>query len=173
MQAGSDSQRDAVNNERRKSMSEVAVKFFFPTKIAFMQKEGPCTEVVKSLEHLTQALQQKSIKLAGPPMAVLDIDPKSFDPQKVRYEACCPISGKVKGESEIKGKEVERGIYACLTHSGPIAQLSSSYSVLLKWIEENGYRVNGPIREVYEKGVGQAGGNSQEFTIELQFPVRK
>ena len=154
-------------------MSEAAIKFFFPTKIAFMQKEGPRTEVIKSLEYLAQALQEKKVKPAGPPMAILDIDPKSFDPQKMRYEACCPISGKVKGETEIKGREIERGVYACLTHSGPAGQLPDTYTALLKWIEENGYRINGPVREVYEKGIGQGEGNSPDFTIELQFPVRK
>jgi effector-binding domain-containing protein len=154
-------------------MSEVAIKFFFPDKIAFMEKEGPRAEVTKALEHLSQALQEKRVKPTGPPMALLHIDPKSFDPQKMRYEACCPISGKVKGEGALKGREIERGIYACLAHSGPIEKLPESYAAILKWIEENGYRVNGSIREVYEKGIGQGGGNSPEFTIEIQFPVRK
>jgi len=154
-------------------MSEVAIKFFFPDKIAFMEKEGPRTDVTKSLEHLSQVLQVKKVKPSGPPMALLHIDPKSFDPQKMRYDACCPISGKVKGEGDVKGREIERGVYACLSHSGSIEKLPDSYAAILKWIEENGYRINGPIREVYEKGIGASAGSPQEYLIEIQFPVRK
>jgi effector-binding domain-containing protein len=154
-------------------MSEVATKFFFPDKIAFMEKEGSRAEVTKALEQLSEALREKKVKATGPPMAVLHIDPKSFDPQKMRYDACCPISGKVKGEGALKGREMERGIYACLAHSGPIEKLPESYAAILKWVEENGYRINGSIREVYEKGIGVAGGSTQEYLIEVQFPVRK
>ena len=106
-------------------------------------------------------------------MGVFHDDPKSFDPQKAHYEVCYPISGKVKGEGEVKGKELEKGAFACITHSGPVEKLPDAYREILKWIEENGYQIAGSTREIYHKGTGEAGGGPQEVIIEVQFPVRK
>jgi len=154
-------------------MSEVSIKFFMPMKVASLGKEGPYEEVGKSLEQLSRSLKEKKVKLAGAAMGLFHDDPKAFDPKKARYEVCFPISGKIKGEGEVKGKELEKGAFACITHSGPIEKISVAYNAILKWIEENGYRIAGPAREIYQKGIGEEGGNLQECLIEVQFPVRK
>ena len=154
-------------------MSEVSVKFFMPMKVASLEKKGPRQEVGKALAQLTRSLQEKKVKLAGTAMGVFHDDPKSFDPQKAHYEVCYPISGKVKGEGEVKGKELEKGAFACITHSGTLEKLPETYQEILKWIEESGYRIVGPNREVHHKGMGESGGPPQDYLIELQFPVRK
>jgi effector-binding domain-containing protein len=154
-------------------MSEVSVKFFMPMKVASMEKKAPREEVGKTVAHLSKSLQEKKVKVAGAPMGLLHDDIKSIDPQKAHYEVCIPISGKVKGEGEVKGKELEKGAFACITHSGPIEKLPDSYKTILKWIEENGYTIAGPTREIYQKGIGEAGGIPQECLIEIQLPIRK
>lgn len=154
-------------------MPEVSIKFFMPLKVGAIEKEGPRPELEKALNQLSQSLKEKKVKLAGPAMGVFHDDPKSFDPQKARYDVCFPISGKIKGEGEVKGKELEKGAFACITHSGPIEKLPDTYKTILKWIEENGYMIAGPTREIYQKGIGEAGGSPQECLIEVQLPVRK
>ena len=154
-------------------MSDISVKFFMPMKVASTEKKGPREEMGKVFEQISQVLKEKKVKLAGTPMALLHEDAKGIDLQKAHFEVCLPISGKVKGEGEIKGKELERGAFACITHSGPSEKLPEAYQELLKWIEENGYRIVGVSREVHLKGMGESGGQPQECIIELQFPVRK
>jgi len=154
-------------------MSEVSIKFFLPMKVASTEKKGPREEMGKVVEQISQALKEKRVKLAGAPMALLHEEPKGIDLQKVHLEVCIPISGKVKGGGEIKGKELATGAFACITHSGPIEKLPEAYDAMLKWIEENGYRISGPGREVHHKGMGEAGGTPQEPLIEVQLPVRK
>jgi len=154
-------------------MPEVSVKFFMPVKVASLEKKGPREEVGKTVAQISKALQEKKVKVAGAPIGLLDEEIKAFDPQKAQYEVCIPISGKIKGEGEVKGKELAQAAFACITHSGPIQKLPDAYTIILKWVEENGYRIAGPIREVYHKGAGEAGPNPQDVMIEIQFPVRK
>jgi len=154
-------------------MSEVSVKFFMPMKVASMEKKSPREEVGKTVAQLSKSLQEKKVKHSGAPMGLFHDDIKSIDPQKAHYEVCIPISGKVKGEGEVKGKELEKGAFACVTHTGPVEKLPDAYNLILKWVEENGYMISGPTREVYHKGTGEAAGGPQEVIIEVQFPVRK
>jgi AraC family transcriptional regulator len=154
-------------------MSEVSIKFLMAIKFASIEKEGPVAEVGKTLEQLSQFLKEKKIKVTGPAMGLLHDDPKSFNPQKARYEVCLPISGKFKEEGGVKIKEMEKGAFACITHSGPIEKLPDTYKTILRWIEENGYMIAGPTREIYQKGFGEAGAIPQEFLIEIQLPIKK
>lgn len=154
-------------------MSEISIKFFTPLKVASMEKEGKREEIGKALEQLSQSLKEKKVKITGTAIGVFHYDPKAFDPQKAHYEVCFPISGKIKGEGEVRGKELGKGVFACITHSGPIENLLESYHTILKWIEENGYQISGPPREIYQKGVGEAGSSLQECLVEIQIPIRK
>lgn len=154
-------------------MPDISIKFFMPMKVASMEKKGPREEMGKVFEQISQTLKEKKVKLAGTPMALLPEDAKEIDPQKAHFEVCLPISGKVKGGGEVKDKELEKGAFACMTHSGPLEKLPDSYQAILKWIEENGYRIVGSGREVHHKGMGESGGQPNEYLIELQFPVRK
>jgi len=154
-------------------MPEVSIKFFMPIKVASLEKKGPREEVGKALQRLAQFLKERKVKLAGIPLGVFHDDPRSWDFQRAHYEVCFPISGKIRGEGEVKGKELEKGAFACITHSGPIEKLPDVYREILKWIEENGYQITGASREVYHKGIGEAEGSPQECLIEVQFPVTK
>ncbi len=154
-------------------MSEISVKFFMPLKVASIEKEAPREELGKALEQLSQSLKAKNIKIVGTAMGVFHGDPKSFDPQKVHYEVCFPISGKIKGEGEVKGKELEKGAFACITHLGSLEKLPETYRMLLNWVEENGYQISGPIREIYPTGIPEMGDSQRDYPIEIQIPVRK
>jgi len=154
-------------------MSEVSIKFLMNVKLASTEKKTPREEITKAVEQLSQSLKDKKIKLAGCALGLLHEDPKTVDLQKTHYEVCLPISGKLKEEGELKGKELEKGAFACMTHSGPAEKLPDSYATLMKWIEDNGYRVAGSTREVYQKGIGEPGGSPQECLIEIQCPVKR
>ena len=154
-------------------MSEVSIKFFMPMKVASTDKKGPREEMGKVIDQISQVLKEKKVKVAGTPMSLLHEDPKGLDLQKAHLEFCIPISGRVKGDAQVKDKELEKGAFACITHSGPMEKLPEAYQAILKWIEDNSYRIAGAGREVYHKGMGQSAGQPQEYLIELQFPVRK
>lgn len=71
---------------------------------------------------------------------------------------------------------------ACLIHTGRYEDLPQAFSVLLGWIEHNGYTIAGPTRELYLRfGADQAAyrlpeayltENAADFVTELQIPVK-
>jgi len=142
-------------------------------KVASTGKEGSLGEIGKAMEELSQSLQEKKVKLAGSTTRLFHGDPKAMDPRTAQYELCVPISGKLKGASTVQDKELEKGAFACITHTGSVDNIKEAYNAILKWIEENGYRIAGSAREVYHKGVKETGMDSQNIMVELQFPVRK
>jgi AraC family transcriptional regulator len=154
-------------------MSEISIKFFMPMKVASTGREGPLGEIGKAMEELSQSLKEKKVKLAGSAMRLFHGDPKALDPRTAQYELCVPISGRLKGAGNVQDKELEKGAFACITHSGSIDNIQESYKAVLKWIEENGYRIAGAPREVFHKGLKETGIDSQNIMVELQFPVQK
>ncbi len=104
-------------------------------------------------------------------MALIHDDPKTVDLSKAQCEICLPITGKIKKESAVKDKELAKGAFACITHQGSLEKLADTYQIILKWIEENGYMIAGPVREIYHQGLNKV--RQEDYVIELQFPVRK
>jgi DNA-binding transcriptional MerR regulator len=61
---------------------------------------------------------------------------------------------------------------ACLTIHGGYENLKDANFAMMRWIEQNGYQMAGPDRELYIKGPGE-GVNPAEYVTEIQFPVER
>ena len=53
---------------------------------------------------------------------------------------------------------------------GAYNSLSSSYEIVLKYVEDNGYKIIGPIRESYIDGIWNKEDES-EWLTEIQIPI--
>jgi effector-binding domain-containing protein len=63
---------------------------------------------------------------------------------------------------------------ACIVNEGPYATLFEPYDALGKWIDENGYRIVGPARELNIMLPVQMGDQTDPNTInEILFQVKK
>ena len=60
---------------------------------------------------------------------------------------------------------------ACIHHKGSYDTLGQSYARVLKYIEEHGYEICGPIRESYIDGVWNK--EREEWLSEIQVPIKK
>ena len=68
--------------------------------------------------------------------------------------------------TELPGVE----LMACTVHRGPWLDLPRGYMSLGRWIDDNGYQITGPGREIFHN----IGPKADETTVtELQFPVQK
>ena len=68
--------------------------------------------------------------------------------------------------------EIPETMAACAYHKGSYDSFSKSYERVLRFIEDNGYEVNGPIRESYIDGVWNRE-KEEEWLSEVQIPVRR
>jgi len=60
---------------------------------------------------------------------------------------------------------------ACIIHEGSFEALGGTYGQLMSWVEANGYRMAGPVREVYLRG--PESGDPSGYVTEIQLPIAK
>jgi effector-binding domain-containing protein len=61
---------------------------------------------------------------------------------------------------------------ACVVHEGSYERIGETYDHLMAWVEANGYRPSGPVREVYLRGP-ESGGDPSGYVTEIQLPVER
>jgi DNA-binding transcriptional MerR regulator len=133
-----------------------------------MEQIGPILDSLfdKVFTHITQ----HGATIAGPAITVY-YDPE-FRERDVNVGACMPIQGPLSDGEQVKVIELPAvKTMASVIHRGSFSTLNQAYNAILKWIEANGYRINGFNREVnleYERG-----GDQSKFVSEVQFPVEK
>jgi DNA-binding transcriptional MerR regulator len=90
-------------------------------------------------------------------------------------EVCEPIQGGLAPGGKVKVHRLPAvETMACTVHAGPFMTIGEAYDAILKWVDENGYQVTGPGREVYLQESKPAGNQNDPGTVtEIQFPVAK
>ncbi|MDW8800314.1 MerR family transcriptional regulator [Clostridium sp. A1-XYC3] len=120
---------------------------------------------------LTAHLEANNAKIIAPCRAIY-YDP-GYKESDVDIEVMSCIASNVPETDRIKVKElpyVESS--ACVIHKGSYENINMAYNALLKWIEENGYKIVGPNRELYLDGEWSTN-NPEEYITEIQVPVEK
>lgn len=85
-------------------------------------------------------------------------------------EAAIPIDRAIPSSDRVQVYELPQAQVAAVVHHGEFENFQQGHVALLKWIEENGYRVVGHYRELYIKHDPDDTANS---TTEIQYPVEK
>jgi len=85
-------------------------------------------------------------------------------------EAVVSVDRMLKGNDKVKVYELPPAQVASVIHQGNFAEFTHGHAALLEWIDDNGYKIVGPYREIYIKH-----NKSQlaDSTTEIQFPVEK
>jgi effector-binding domain-containing protein len=95
------------------------------------------------------------------------------DEPQIDAEVCEPVSGAIPeggGVTVHTLPKVEQA--ASAIHHGPFATLTEAYNAIAKWIDANGYRCTGPVREIYLQVPQRPGDQNDPKTVtEIQFPV--
>lgn len=91
---------------------------------------------------------------------------------EIPVEAAVAIYEKIPSNEKVWVYELP-GVeeMACTVHRGSFTSLGLAYKSLLEWVEKNGYRIIGSIREVYLQF--ERGGDESHYVTEVQVPVEK
>jgi DNA-binding transcriptional MerR regulator len=117
-----------------------------------------------------------------PPFSVYYDD--EYREKDVDAEVAVPLKYAIPESELIRVRQFPRlSNVACVVHVGDYSAIDQAYNTLLAWIEANGYRMVGPIRELYlrygadglnfELPQTYLGGDSNEYVTELQLSVEK
>ena len=96
------------------------------------------------------------------------------DEPEIDAEVCAPLHSPTPPRERVQVHElpaVER--MACAVHHGPFVTIGEAYKAIITWIETNGYRINGPCREVYLRCAEKGSQTDPNTVTEIQFPVEK
>jgi len=122
---------------------------------------------------LVAYLEQHKVKPVGPCFTLYYDD--EYKEQDVDAEVCEPVSADtpLSNQGRVKIYDLPAiETMACVIHQGSYDTIGQAYSALLAWIDANGYRIVGPNREVYLRGV-ESGDDPSTYVTEVQFPVAK
>jgi effector-binding domain-containing protein len=162
-----------IEQEDTMSTYDVVIKKIEPQTVASLREVIPVPQDVgKMFERLFTYLGQKGVRPAGPPSAIWH-DPE-YHEGDIDTEVVAPIADALPASNGIKTVQlpcVEN--MACAIHQGSYEGFSQAYAAIMGWIAANGYRVAGPVREIYLRGPGPTPTDPATYVTEIQVPVEK
>ena len=93
-----------------------------------------------------------------------------FRDEHILIETCEAVTEKKEDSALVKFRELPEITAACIFHKGSYSNFSESYAAILRFIEENGYKICGNIRENYIDGIWNKE-SVDEWLTEIQLPV--
>ena len=162
-----------IEQEDSMSSYEVIIKKIEPQTVASLREVIPTPQDVgKMFEKMFTYVGQQGVRPAGPPSAIWH-DP-DYHEGDIDTEVVVPIPDALPASNGIKTVQLP-GVasMACAIHQGSYEGFSQAYAAIMGWIAANGYRVAGPIREIYLRGPGPTPTDPSTYVTEIQIPVEK
>ena len=161
-----------IEQEETMSTQEVALKKIPAQAVASVRDVIPTlSDIGQLFGEVFAYLGRHRISPAGPPLGIYH--DQEFCEQDADVEVAVPVAGSVPEGERMKMRELPAiEEMACIIHQGSYETVGGTYGKLMAWIEANGYRMAGPVREVYVRGP-ESGGDSSTYVTEIQLPVEK
>ena len=177
---------------RIRQMSESSKHAAYDVVLRDIQTELAATyrEVAVDDDRIQQMFDMVETYIAGFDGARADKPPLSiyydeeYREKDMDIEVAVPLRYPIPENESIRVRQMPRlSQVACVVHVGEYTDIYQAYNGLLAWIEANGYRMEGPIREVYlrygadgldfELPPTYLGSPALEYVTELQLSVEK
>ena len=154
------------------STQEVALKKIPAQAVASVRDVIPTfSDLGQLFGEIFAYLGQHRISPAGPPIGIYH--DHEFREENVDAEVAVPVIGTIPEGDRVKERELPAiEEMACTVHEGSYETVGATYGQLMAWIEVSGYRMTGPVREVYLRGP-ESGGDPSTYVTEIQLPVGK
>lgn len=135
-------------------MIEISIVDEEPQLVAGMRRKGRYKEIAEMLPALFQYVLSRRGKISGPPLYLwhersVQEAQKADEAGNADIEVCIPIIAKISESDEVKCYVLPGGRNAQIVHKGPYEACGQTYERLFAWLEENGLKLTGPIRESY------------------------
>ena len=134
--------------------------------------------LTRMFDEVGEHLNRSGVQCVGPAIALyhqsqlVRAGDKHENPD---VEAALPIAGPAPESNRVKVRELPPTEMAFAVHRGSFSGLPLAKQAIFAWVEANGYRRAGPVREVYlhHDPDHQANEDSPRHVTEVQFPVAK
>jgi effector-binding domain-containing protein len=162
-----------IEQEDVMSKYDVVIKKVDALKVASLRGVVPTPPDQGTLwRELDGYLARHHVHPSGPCLSLYHDDEhkeKDWD-----IEVCEPIADEVPAGERVAVQMLpSMHTMACTIHEGPFATLSEAYEAIMRWVDENGFQIVGPVREVYLKEPKNGSQTDPETVTEIQIPVEK
>ncbi len=155
-------------------MADVSIQQIGPLNVAFKFVRGPFEQIPQAFGELYPWLEHYGLHPAGMPQVLYITDPKVTPLEENEWEVWAPIAGGAgltgPDEHGFGVKRIEPETMATSVFTGSWDAIAPFYDEVLAWLEANGYRPSGPIREVYYDGPEVP---PDQNRTEIQIPVTR
>lgn len=93
-----------------------------------------------------------------------------YQEKNISYRYSCAVTKEGVSTDTIKFKKLEKVNAACVYHKGHYSNIGQAYGYVIKFIEENGYKIKGFPRERYIDGIWNKE-NVEDWLTEIQVPI--
>jgi AraC family transcriptional regulator len=135
--------------------------------IVYLEHMGPYNQMGELFARLGKYGAQK--QLTGQMVGIYYDDPQVVPTASLRSEVGMVVPEGFEPDSGYKVKELpeQKVVYAVI--KGPYAETANEYPYIYRWIEEKGYKTNGPVREIYLKADPDV--PADQLKTEVQIPI--
>jgi DNA-binding transcriptional MerR regulator len=163
-----------IEQENSMSKYDVVIKKVEALKVASVRGVVPKPPDQRSLWGvLLDYLEGNKVRMIGTPFAIYH-DPE-FKDRDYDIEVVMPIADNIASNKDVTVYSLpgfEK--MACVVHNGSFATIGEAYDAVAKWIDQNGYKIVGPPRELNLTLPKVPGDQNDPNTVnEIQFPVEK
>ena len=124
------------------------------------------------MPRIGREVEKLGIECSVPDYCYIEYLEQGYHEENIKVNICQAIQ-KTKAKSDIISYEDKNEqLAACIYHKGSYAKFPESYQAILKYIEDNNYKICGNIREVYIDGVWNKD-SEDEWLSEIEIPVKK
>lgn len=155
-------------------MDEITIVNIKPQLVAGITKTGSYKLIAELLPKLYGYAVSKGAQFSGPSVflchevtveKVMEADKNGT----ANVEVAAPIASNIPETNEIKCYTLPGGSMAKTIHKGPYEECGPTYEKLYKWIEEQGKKISGPVREVYLNDPNEV--QKEEILTEIYAPI--
>jgi effector-binding domain-containing protein len=160
-----------IEQEHTMPNYEIVIKKAEPFQAATLRDVIPTYDSIGRLyAELANVMREGGLHPTGPCAAIYYDE--GYQEEDVDVEVLYPVAGDLPPHQRVSVRTI-KGVeqVAALVHNGPYEGFQKAYQALIGWIEDNGYAICGPNREIYLQDATD-GRPPEDYVTEIQFPVR-
>jgi DNA-binding transcriptional MerR regulator len=183
-QMKAEEQRLARLEARIRQMNEAPAHAAYDVVVRAIEPELAATDRIQQMFDLleTYIVGFEGARADKPPFSIYYDD--EYREKDMDVEVAVPLKYAVPENALLRVRHLP-GLsdVACVVHTGEYREVYRAYNALLAWIEAHGYRMQGPVREVYlrygadgldfELPSTYLGNDQHEYVTELQCAVER
>lgn len=151
----------------------VLVKELPEVTVAYMQRRiNAYDDLFQMMPLMGSKMEKAGCQCALPEYCFTQYLEPMYKEKQILIETCEAVTAMGTDTETLKFKCIPATMAACIYHKGSYDSLPMSYAAVIRYIEENDYRICGNIRESYIDGVWNKD-TAQDWLTEIQVPVEK